>query len=97
MAIEQFSSTHRALAGLTLGVFAVVGSLGFDLIAYLIRDWKYVQLTLGILPFLQIFTLWYGMLNFRTIFLSSLTGYSITDISNIIYSLVLFLSLCDGM
>ena len=81
------------------GVFAAIGSLGFDLIAYLIRDWKYVQLTLGILPFLQIFTLWYSMLDFRTIYIFklSLTGYSITDISNIIYSLVLFQSLCNGM
>ena len=80
------------------GVFAAIGSLGFDLI-YLIRDWKYVQLTLGILPFLQIFTLWYSMLDFRTIYIFklSLTGYSITDISNIIYSLVLFQSLCNGM
>ena len=49
---------YRATGGLVFVISGGVGVLFLDFLSYLIRDWKYVQLSTGVLPFLQLLPMW---------------------------------------
>ena len=49
---------YRAKGGLVFVISGEVGVLFLDFLSYLIRDWKYVQLSTGVLPFLQLLPMW---------------------------------------
>ena len=58
LALETLPMKYRATGGLVFVISGGVGVLFLDFLSYLIRDWKYVQLSTGVLPFLQLLPMW---------------------------------------
>ena len=49
---------YRATGGLIFVISGGVGILFLDFLVYVIKDWRYVQLGMGLLPFLQLAAMW---------------------------------------
>ena len=56
--MELISTKYRPHVGVIIPAAGSVGSFILDLIAYTVKDWKYIQLTLAIVAFVQLGTLW---------------------------------------
>ncbi|XP_028413345.1 organic cation transporter protein-like [Dendronephthya gigantea] len=52
LALELFQTKYRARAGVFFGIMAVIGGVVLGILAYLIRDWRYIQLALSFIPFI---------------------------------------------
>ena len=59
LSMELFQTKYRAKAGIFFGILSVSGGIVLGVLAYLIRDWKHIQLTLSFFPFIQFLFLWY--------------------------------------
>ena len=62
LALELFQTKYRARAGVFFGIMSVTGGVVLGILAYLIRDWRYIQLALSFIPFIQLLLLWYVVL-----------------------------------
>jgi hypothetical protein len=49
---------YRATGGLLFVMSGAIGMLFLDFVAYIVKDWKYVQLCTGLLPFVQVLAIW---------------------------------------
>jgi hypothetical protein len=49
---------YRSRGGILFVTSEAVGYLFLDLLVYVVRDWKNVQLATGVLPFLQVLAIW---------------------------------------
>lgn len=56
--MELFSTKYRARAGIFSAIAANSGGLLYALLAYLVKDWKYIQLATAFVPLIQFFLLW---------------------------------------
>ena len=56
--MELFQTKYRARAGMFYGIMSVTGGIVLGVLAYLIKDWKYIQLTLSFIPIIQFLLLW---------------------------------------
>lgn len=59
LAMEVISTKYRPHVGVILPGSSHFGALIFDLLAYLVRDWKYIQLALALFTFVQLGSLWF--------------------------------------
>ncbi|XP_028406707.1 solute carrier family 22 member 20-like [Dendronephthya gigantea] len=57
LALELFQTKYRARAGVFFGIMAVIGGVVLGILAYLIRDWRYIQLALSFIPFILLLLL----------------------------------------
>jgi hypothetical protein len=48
----------RTVGGLIFVISGNIGVLFLDVLVYAVRDWKYVQLVIGLLPFVQVLSIW---------------------------------------
>lgn len=61
MIMEYFSPKHRGVAACVLEVFWGMGVFILALIAYLIRDWRWMQRCFSLLILLTLFYVWQGI------------------------------------
>jgi hypothetical protein len=59
MACELFPAVHRTFAGTALELFWAAAWMSLALIAYIIRDWRQLQLAITIPPALTVALIWY--------------------------------------
>ncbi|CAB4022626.1 organic cation transporter -like [Paramuricea clavata] len=59
LTMEMLPMKYRAKGGILFVGSGVFGVLLLDFLAFVIQDWKYVQLCTGLLPFLQVLVLWF--------------------------------------
>ncbi|XP_028413363.1 organic cation transporter protein-like [Dendronephthya gigantea] len=57
LALELFQTKYRARAGVFFGIISVTGGMVLGILAYLIRDWRYIQLAISFIPFIQLLLL----------------------------------------
>lgn len=58
LAMEMCTTKYRGLVGVAFGIFSMAGGGILGVIAFFIRDWKYIQLTLSFFHFIQLCLLW---------------------------------------
>ena len=56
--VEVFAIQYRTAVGVLVGVFWSIGVVTLSLMAYLIQDWKYIQLFSTVTCLLQIGLIW---------------------------------------
>lgn len=61
MACELFPAAQRTFAGTALELFWAGSWMALSLLAYLIRDWRHLQLTVTLPPILTIALIWWVM------------------------------------
>ncbi|XP_046854532.1 solute carrier family 22 member 6-A-like isoform X1 [Xenia sp. Carnegie-2017] len=59
LGMEMCTTKYRGLVGVAFGIFSMAGGGILGVIAFFIRDWKYIQLTLSFFPFIQLCLLWF--------------------------------------
>ncbi|XP_028406659.1 organic cation transporter protein-like [Dendronephthya gigantea] len=59
LALEILSMKYRTPGGVIILLSGGVGMLFLDFLAYVLKDWSYVQLTTSLLPFLQLVAIWH--------------------------------------
>ncbi|XP_046856033.1 solute carrier family 22 member 8-like isoform X3 [Xenia sp. Carnegie-2017] len=59
LAMELFPTRYRSHIGALCGLIANIGGLCLGVLAFIIKDWRYLQLVLSVVPFMQMFSLWF--------------------------------------